>query len=91
MPTRFRKSFLAALIAIAVNSFTVAHRNAANSADVSTANPFGVAVFATIPIQGSWLGQVNIANQNERVAVRINANATAAKIWQADMTVLPCP
>lgn len=75
----------------AVNTIACAHRNAANAADISVAEPFGLAVFATIPILASTIYQVQIATQNERVACRIVSNATAAKIWQADMVVWPCP
>jgi invasion protein IalB len=75
----------------AVNTIACAHRNAANAADISVAEPFGLAVFATIPILASVIYEVQIGVQNERVACRIVSNATAAKIWQADMVVWPCP
>lgn len=75
----------------AVNTIVCAHRNAANSGDVSVGEQVGLAVFATIPILTSVIYQVQIATQNERVACRIVSNATAAKVWQADLVVWPCP
>jgi hypothetical protein len=75
----------------AANTIACAHRNAANAADVSVAEPFGLAAFASVPILASVIYEGQIATQNERFACRIIANATAAKIWQADMVVWPCP
>jgi len=74
----------------AANSVQCAHRNAANSADVSVALPIPVAA-ATPGVLASGIYEVLIANQNESVACRIVASATSAKVWQADMTGFPCP
>ena len=75
----------------AANNIVCAHRNAANSSDISTAEQIGLAAFSATPILTSVIYEVQIATQNERVACRIVSNATAAKVWQADLVVWPCP
>ncbi|MGC2411105.1 MAG: hypothetical protein WA459_00180 [Stellaceae bacterium] len=75
----------------AANAVQLAHRNAANNADLSTTAGLPVAVIATGgTAQSNGLYQVQIATQNERVVARLLAAATSAKIWQVDMALFPC-
>jgi hypothetical protein len=75
----------------AADAVILAHRNAANSADVSTTPGIPVNVYASgLPAIGTGLFQVQIANANERVVARMYVNTTAAKIWQVDMALFPC-
>ena len=73
------------------NTIVCAHRDKNNASDLSVAEQFGIAAFVALPVMGGAIYEVWIGAQNERVACRIVASATAGKIWQADLTVWPCP
>jgi len=75
----------------APNGVLLAHRNAANGADLSTSGQIPVNVYNSgLPATGSGLFQVQIGAQNERVVARLYASATSAKIWQVDFALFPC-
>jgi len=74
------------------DSFVVVHRNATNAGDVCLSNPVTVGAFSTPTIlTAAGMYEGYIANANERFVVRLILAATSAKVWQADMTVWPCP